>query len=90
LLRVSLIAIIPMGGAVAQLGERLLCKEEVRGSSPLSSTFIYKITTFGIICVPCSYLALAGVSSRTCCVVLNPKAHTVIGKGYPRLLRFQC
>ena len=25
-------------GAVAQLGERLLCKEEVRGSSPLSST----------------------------------------------------
>ena len=27
-----------MHGAVAQSGERLLCKEEVRGSSPLSST----------------------------------------------------
>ena len=26
-------------GAVAQLGERLPCTEEVRGSSPLSSTF---------------------------------------------------
>ena len=35
-----LIAIIPLiDGAVAQLGERLLCTEEVRGSSPLSSTF---------------------------------------------------
>ena len=31
-------AIISVIGAVAQLGERLLCKEEVRGSSPLSST----------------------------------------------------
>ena len=26
-------------GAVAQLGERLLCKQEVRGSNPLSSIF---------------------------------------------------
>jgi hypothetical protein len=34
-----LVAIIPLlSGAVAQPGERLLCKEEVRGSSPLSST----------------------------------------------------
>ncbi len=34
-----LVAIISLiGGAVAQLGERLLCTEEVRGSSPLSST----------------------------------------------------
>ena len=32
-------AIISVIGAVAQLGERLLCKEEVRGSSPLSSTW---------------------------------------------------
>ena len=30
-------------GAVAQLGERLLCTEEVRGSSPLSSTLKPKI-----------------------------------------------
>jgi hypothetical protein len=38
--RGRLVAIIPLlNGAVAQLGERLLCKEEVRGSSPLSSTF---------------------------------------------------
>ena len=27
-------------GAVAQLGERLLCTEEVRGSNPLSSTIV--------------------------------------------------
>ena len=27
-------------GAVAQLGERLLCKQEVRGSSPLCSMFL--------------------------------------------------
>ena len=27
-----------MGGDVAQLGERLLCKQEVRGSNPLVST----------------------------------------------------
>ena len=34
-----LVAIISLiDGAVAQLGERLLCTEEVRGSSPLSST----------------------------------------------------
>ena len=26
-------------GAVAQSGERLLCKQEVRGSNPLSSIF---------------------------------------------------
>ena len=39
MLRGGLVAIIPTGGAVAQPGERLLCKEEVRGSSPLSSTW---------------------------------------------------
>jgi hypothetical protein len=40
-----LIAIISLIiGAVAQLGERLLCTEEVRGSSPLSSTIGNMIT----------------------------------------------
>ena len=33
-------------GAVAQLGERLLCKEDVRGSSPLSSTTRNSSRTF--------------------------------------------
>ena len=33
-------------GAVAQSGERLLCKQEVRGSNPLSSTKLYKIENF--------------------------------------------
>ncbi len=33
-----------MHGAVAQPGERLLCKEEVRGSSPLSSILLQKET----------------------------------------------
>jgi hypothetical protein len=28
-------------GGLAQLGERLLCKQDVRGSSPLSSTTIW-------------------------------------------------
>ncbi len=28
----------PSRGGLAQLGERLLCKQDVRGSSPLSST----------------------------------------------------
>src|SRR6202044_2205967 len=31
-------AILPIGGAVAQLGERLVRNEEVRGSTPLGST----------------------------------------------------
>src|ERR1700730_6184334 len=31
-------AILPFGGAVAQLGERLVRNEEVRGSTPLGST----------------------------------------------------
>ena len=30
-------------GAVVQLGERFLCKEEVRGSSPLGSTLTKEI-----------------------------------------------
>ena len=30
--------ILPSGGAVAQLGERLVRNEEVRGSTPLGST----------------------------------------------------
>jgi hypothetical protein len=29
---------LPFGGAVAQLGERLVRNEEVRGSTPLGST----------------------------------------------------
>ena len=29
---------VPLGGGLAQLGERLLCKQDVRGSSPLAST----------------------------------------------------
>ena len=34
-----LIAIIPLvDGAVVQLGERLICIQEVRGSNPLGST----------------------------------------------------
>ena len=28
-------------GALAQLGERLLCTQEVRGSNPLGSTIIF-------------------------------------------------
>jgi hypothetical protein len=48
--RRRLVAIIPLlGGAVAQLGERLLCKEEVRGSSPLSSTKGYCRQNFQIL-----------------------------------------
>ena len=35
-------------GAVAQLGERLLCTEEVRGSTPLSSTISPLATAFSI------------------------------------------
>src|SRR3984957_17095067 len=31
-------AILPIGGAVAQLGERLVRNEEARGSTPLGST----------------------------------------------------
>src|SRR5579862_5607877 len=31
-------AFLPIGGAVAQLGERLVRNEEVRGSTPLGST----------------------------------------------------
>ncbi len=33
-----------VAGAVAQLGERELCKLEVRGSSPLSSTRLMRPT----------------------------------------------
>ena len=35
-------------GAVAQLGERLLCTEEVRGSSPLSSTSLITKPVFAL------------------------------------------
>lgn len=35
-------------GAVAQLGERLVRNEEVRGSIPLSSTTIPQFQTFGV------------------------------------------
>ncbi len=42
-----LVAIISLvNGAVAQLGECLLCTEEVRGSSPLSSTRGYNRQNF--------------------------------------------
>ena len=30
-------------GALAQLGERVLCKDEVRGSNPLSSTIRHQL-----------------------------------------------
>ena len=36
----------PHLGAVAQLGERLLCKQEVIGSIPFSSTSFNKLVTF--------------------------------------------
>ena len=32
---------VPVLGALAQLGERLPCTQEVRGSSPLGSTKLY-------------------------------------------------
>ena len=35
------------GGAVAQLGERLLCKQEVVGSIPISSTSQWLVVRLG-------------------------------------------
>ena len=35
-------------GAIAQLGERLLCKQEVVGSIPSASTIIYRASPRGI------------------------------------------
>jgi hypothetical protein len=32
---------IPTAGAIAQLGERLLCKQEVTGSIPVGSTRLF-------------------------------------------------
>src|ERR1700693_4920803 len=40
-------AILPIGGAVAQLGERLVRNEEVRGSNPLGSTNLRGERRFG-------------------------------------------
>ncbi len=69
-----LVAIISLtDGAVAQLGERLPCTEEVRGSSPLSSTKGVSIGRTPI----CSFDFTHGtVPSNTSRAVLNFLAQT--------------
>ena len=56
-----------IGGAVAQLGERLVRNEEVRGSNPLGSTiyrqihwFSYRIAQIGL-----TTILLASANSRS-------------------------
>ena len=52
-------------GAIAQLGERLLCKQEVIGSIPIGSTNFEPLTT----CNPEFFLRV----QATCMLFNNPK-----------------
>ena len=40
------------GGALAQLVERLLCKQDVIGSNPLGSTIIFRFDRKAVFCFP--------------------------------------
>ena len=62
----------PIGGAVAQLGERLVRNEEVRGSNPLSSTNL-QITDFGPFAAACSYRGKSLGSTRIIGEAINAR-----------------
>ena len=45
-------------GAIAQLGERVLCKHEVVGSIPSASTRGLKVTTSLLPCSQCAFIGM--------------------------------
>ena len=80
-------------GAIAQLGERLLCKQEVGGSIPPSSTihdFVRSVCSLAVARAAAAFFKKLGKSNRrmnTCVVFVTCTLHSLLNVTQVKFLR---